>query len=461
MKIAVENSNDMNDWVIIGGGYRGIIGAYILSEYNLPVTLIDSQNYLGGVLYSKLWNGLFLDNGCHLFDNTNDDASSIAHNILNGEVLPVDVKYRSITNETRSDGISVPDYSKLPDQMQHKVLHEIITAASEPEKQPDTLADLFQLRYGKTIASLLYEPCDKMYGLTPNLIDPDAYGSSLFKRLKATTDRSGRLLKQIPTLDERLAIRTSDPLEFYAKTSTKYPYRNFYPKTHGMRGFCDDALAYLLHNGVNVLLNKPIDNIKYENHKSTITFATGDQLTPSNILWCQDIDKLETILLGTTQLSNLIHNTPMIIFYYACRTDQINDYTYIHDFSSQSLIFRASTPGIYGNQHLDNAYTYVCIEVPSNIDSDLWVNPETYFENIWGEAVSIGLVEGSLPPYMNCTRVPVSYRVPKLGFTVKKHEVIDQIHNYASNILFSSKNVFAKDQIVHQLRILLGEHLEH
>ena len=78
-------------WLVVGGGFRGIVGAYLLASADHDVVLIDSvqsSSDLGGVLSSGLWKGFYLDKGCHLFANTNDKITTVIMGLL-GEEVPV------------------------------------------------------------------------------------------------------------------------------------------------------------------------------------------------------------------------------------------------------------------------------------------------------------------------------------------------------------------------------------
>lgn len=66
---------------IIGGGFRGIVLAYLARQAGHEVTLIEAGKRLGGVLNCVSWNGFDLDLGCHLFDNVDDRATSLVFEI--------------------------------------------------------------------------------------------------------------------------------------------------------------------------------------------------------------------------------------------------------------------------------------------------------------------------------------------------------------------------------------------
>ena len=60
-------------WLVVGGGFRGIISAYLLALKGNKVVLVERGPHLGGALYSEEWKGFYLDRGCQAFDNNSDE----------------------------------------------------------------------------------------------------------------------------------------------------------------------------------------------------------------------------------------------------------------------------------------------------------------------------------------------------------------------------------------------------
>ena len=62
---------------VLGGGFRGLVTCFLLARQGHEITLIEPGRHCGGVLRSFEWDGLYCDLGCHLFDNTDKEHTSV------------------------------------------------------------------------------------------------------------------------------------------------------------------------------------------------------------------------------------------------------------------------------------------------------------------------------------------------------------------------------------------------
>ena len=95
-------------WAVLGSGYKGIVGAYLLAKQGHRVTIFDKSKKLGGVLNSIQREGYTLDLGCHLFDNVDRHTTSLVLELLDEEIVPVNVKYGAVMKDF-VEGIATPD----------------------------------------------------------------------------------------------------------------------------------------------------------------------------------------------------------------------------------------------------------------------------------------------------------------------------------------------------------------
>ena len=443
----------MKSWVVIGGGIRGIIGAYFLAKANCAVTLIERAPFLGGVLHSQEWNGFYLDKGCHLFDNVNDESTDVMHEIMDGEVIPVHVKYASVTEGVKSDGVAVPDYTVLDRATQARILFEVVEAATAGPRDNTTLADVLSNRYGETLAERLSSAARKMLRVDPDQLDACVLPSTVFGRIRIVPDDLALLLKESPALDERIAASSQhDPLKFYRDQAAKYPYRNYYPHGKGMRSFCEKALERLRNLGVNVVFGEAVESISNHGAKLDLTLSSEKVLEADRVLWGTDAGMLAKVVFDHNPLDGLVHAVPMAMYYFKCPREQVGEYTYIHDYSEDSLIFRASSPGAYGGQVDADGSTYVCFEVPTTIGSPVWEDPDGHLSAVWQEALALGIVHGEQPQDHTVLRAPVSYRMAKVGFEAAQNELTARVRELSERIIIAEQTAFSKADIVASLR---------
>lgn len=95
--------------LVVGAGFRGIVASTLAAKSGKRVTLTDRAPALGGVMRSEEWNGFFLDKGRRLFGNDNESEAELLLDLMHGEVIPVDFRYASVTQERLSDAYAIPD----------------------------------------------------------------------------------------------------------------------------------------------------------------------------------------------------------------------------------------------------------------------------------------------------------------------------------------------------------------
>jgi hypothetical protein len=440
----------MNDWIVVGGGYRGIAASHLLAKEGHKVTLVEKEPFLGGVMYSHEWEDFYIDLGCHLFDNSEDRITEINFEIMGDDVIPVHVNYAAITDGHRSDGIIIPDFTLLEPARRKRLLEEML-AAADAGADPATAADMDEMlrrRFGKLAAELLAPKIYKYFGLSPETLDPLARHMAPFTKLYVTDDSTAMELKKNPAYDEILAASSQDdPMKFYRDKAKGYPHRNFYPKNKGMRGFCEKALAHLPTLGVEVLLGRGVADITKQAAELAVHLEDGETLHGHKVLWTLGGGSLGQLLFGEDPLDDLIHPVPLAIYYFALPREKVSDDTYIHDYSHDGLVVRHSAPGVYSGQVRDDGMTYVCMEAFTRKDAPLWQDPEAFLDPVWGEAVHAGLVYGDRPECHHILQAPVSFKVPKKGFSAVLEGVLNRITGFSDHIVLVEQTAFTKEAI--------------
>ena len=439
---------------MVGGGFSAIIGAYFLARAGHEVRLVDGAPFLGGVLHSDQWDEFFVDKGCHLFGNSSDENTSLIHNIMDDEVWPVEVKYAAVTEGRFSDGLAVPDYSGAPPAVRARMLYEVTEAAAAPESPAPArhLHECLRRRFGKTLARRLAGAVRKMFQIEPERLDAAALGATPFGRIRVVPDQQGRMLKLAPALDERLAASSQDePLRYYRDQATRYPYRNYYPRHRGMRGFCDRAGAYLAELGVDLKLGSKINGIGRRKQGLAMELDDGESISSELCLWTSGPAGLAKVLHDDDKLADQLHRVPMVLYYFAVPRERVGDYTYIHDYDEESLVFRASAPGVYGRQTNQQGETYVCLEVPTRIGSPVWEESDEHRHQVWREACDLHLVTGPCPATYKVLRTPVSYQIACKGYTKAAARLEGRLGRLKDRLVLSGHG-FAKDDIISTLR---------
>ncbi len=437
-------------WIILGSGFRGIIASYLLAKQGCKVTLIDRSKKIGGVLHSEEWKGFFLDKGCHLFDNDQDEATELLLEIMDGEVSPVDVKYASFVEGKKTDGVSIPNLESYPEEITKNILWETLHLSTQTEKkQTLNLYEELVNHHGETATAILEKFTHKTHLISSKELDSEAFKLMPYKRIKFLSNEAGKILKESALLDDKIAISSQyNPLAFYQGEKEIYPYRNFYPKTEGLKGFCTKALEKLEKLGVSILLENNVEKIDTQNNKVQIKTDKKNQIEGDYMFWTGSQEVLADVFQIKSSLKELVFAVPMILYYFVVDKKYVSNYTYIHNFEADTHIFRASIPTNYIKN--DSSKVYICCEVPSKKDSAIWNNEKEYTDTIWQELKKMELVDKKASFEDNLVfKTPVSYKVPKIGYTQELEKVLAQIPQ--ENIFGLSHWEFSKNNIIRTL----------
>ena len=239
------------------------MAAIELARRDFEVTVIEAGPHLGGILHAHEWDGLYIDNGCHLLDFIDEESGRLYQDILGNDMHPVSRRYASINRCKISDGIAVPDMARFDAAERDAALAGILDATkNDGDAELGSLADTLIHRFGKAAGIYMASCAQKMTAINPKELSPMALASlPVLERLRIGDDVQMAHLKREPRLDERLAVSSQkNPMQF-APDDNPFKVRNQYPSHKGMTGFCEAALEHLQSIGCTVLLDSPITGL--------------------------------------------------------------------------------------------------------------------------------------------------------------------------------------------------------
>lgn len=442
-------------WIVVGGSVTGIVSAYLLKKAGHSVTLLEGKRGLGGVSSGLEWQGFSLDFGCHLFGNEADESTEVLLDLLNGDVVPVEVRFASVLNGKRTEGFELPGLDSFGEDVSAKILLELMQANLQSWPAPRSLAELLEQRYGKTATALLDRALGKVFPARAEELAPQAVNATTFGRIKAVSDDVARLLKKIPLLDARLAAGSQDdPMRYYRDRVRLYPHRSFYPARAGMRGFVQSATRRLEDMGVRVLLETEIAALEPGESVRLQTSKHG-ALEADAVLWTTGLGRLERLLGGDNDIASASCDVPMVLYYFAIPKAAETGYSYVNSFDSEDLVFRASVPGNYGRQNCPEGQSYVCCEVPTRLDRPEWQEPERFTARVWQEAQRLGVATGE-PLAVRVQKTPVSYKAPRREFW-DKSELLRARLGREPSLVVTDEWAFSTTRTVLEVQRLLRE----
>ncbi|MEL6585654.1 MAG: NAD(P)-binding protein [Pseudomonadota bacterium] len=442
-------------FIVLGGGFRGLVAAYLLAKDGHRVTLLERGNRLGGVLAGADWDGMPLDLGCHLFDNTDAASTAFFFEMAGGadRFHAVETRYANLYQGRLARGMAVPDLSGQDDARIAAHLFDLLGAAAAPDPAPRDARTALAARYGGSLAAELAPMLAKMYATLPDALAPETLDASVFQRVRCVDDGRGAVLKQIPDLDARLAVSSAAaPAQFYPAAQPDLA-RNFYPKAGGMKGFVDHVIARLTDLGVTLCVGTGPIAIS----GADIRAEDGTTWTADRIVVTTAPAEAERAILGTNTLTDATHAVPMVLFYFRVSPDMFTGLHYTHLFDPAQAAFRISAPGLYGRIRSENGHSYICAECPCRQDSAIWTDPDGAADQIWGEARAAGIVaQTARYTDVKLLKTPVSYSAPKAGFARAHAKVRAAIAHDHSRVIDLSTLGFSKLSILSDVKAALG-----
>jgi protoporphyrinogen oxidase len=427
--------------IVVGGGFKGMIAAYLLAREKVEVTLIEKAPFLGGIMYSREWNGLYVDNGVQLFDSIPQNLAEIVREVLDDQVTPIDFNYASVYKGVTTPGLAIPDLSRIDSDAQGKILLEMVKKLTLPEPtSPQSLFDCLDHRFGSTAANLLDETMRHIYSISGKEISAEAINQMLYKRLRFLPDDMAIELKKHPELDGRIAAMRRN----IGKVDD---FVSLYPKRRAMRGFCESMGKTLEKMGVTIQLNTHVEDFKIDAN-ATCILSDGKSITANHVIWANDYHQLSNVW-HKKDLAAHIHHVPMVVYYFAIDPKICNNYTYFHKFTPGDLVFRPSAAGLYSEQINEAGETYISVECGANSESAIWKDPDAHAQKVWDECVQMGLLkESPMSKSYVWHRVPVTHRLPKTSFFTERKQLDDAVVASNNVMVIPDPNAFVRREIM-------------
>ncbi|MEL6317396.1 MAG: NAD(P)-binding protein, partial [Pseudomonadota bacterium] len=332
------------DFLIVGGGFSGLIAAWSARRAGRSVLLVEKSPRLGGVLNSEPWGELAVDYGCHVFDNSDDEVTALLFEMAGADAFaPAPITYASRLGGLQSDGIALLDLSRQAPDLQARVLFETVRAAASDQGPAGSatasgptdanLAEALRRRFGATAASVLDAAARKIFQCASAELSASALPLTLFQRLRIVPDEMAELLKAAPPLDDRIAVSSAaNPLRFYPRVA-RYPHRNFYPAAGGMGGFVTRAEAALARAGVGVSTGVAVDRLEAEGAALRADLSDGRVVRAGRMMAASGLPTVEALLgVETPSIGAKTHSAALVLFYFLAPETAFTGLSYVHSF---------------------------------------------------------------------------------------------------------------------------------
>ncbi len=407
------------DWCVVGGGVGGAYAAYRLAQSGQSVVLLEAAPALGGILSSRNWNGFAIDNGCHLFDFGDAKSAEFFDLVMDGNIHPVDVHYASVSDFGTCEGIAVPDLSQAPEALREDLIASVVAASKAPDDpQPgQTLKDRLDKRFGPAVAPHLAPGLDKLARVSLDDLAAEAFDVlSYAKRIRLDDDaRMDELKAQSGALDERLARKNHPENAPQKDDGNTFEHRNYYPTKGGMGEFCQRMKTYLEGLGVDIQTKYKVEGMSRDGQ--TVSVKGPTDVTANKVFWSLPTSFLPAVIGLDLDSRPFFHPISAHIWAFQVPADQINDVTYIHDYTAANPIFRSSSAGLYSRQVNQNGQSFVLGEVYDSLVSPKLEMNDDMERNVFGSLKRMGQIHKDAS-YSQSTKwtLPAALAVPKVNW---------------------------------------------
>ena len=430
------------DVVIVGAGFAGIYAAWALARAGAQVTLVDSNDAIGGVLRSRVWKDFWLDNGTHNLDMRTALGETFFLDVLKDNILIIkDMEYASMVDREWTYGFAFPDLSKFSSKLSSRGIAELI-ALSKVDKWTAATSYLqwYEQNYGEVLTRTFTPMIKKVTGSDPSEFAVEANKSlSFFNRPKLGSDVEMILLKKRSAFfDDRLGVsnRCGEPCFLGMNTNKIFSY----PAAKGMQGFCDSAKKRLEELNVEILLQSQVTSIGRSSDAGLRVELNGkNQLSANKLLWTLPQGPLAKVLSLNMQSNQNYTPVATTIFAYEVNREEIVGPDYLHDYSSDRIAFRYNRAGVYGNQIKPDGTTVVMAEVPHIPQFPNSFCTDQMSETVWKNLVESGFMSANAVCLdSTCWGIPAAYVVPKNGWRELYDEIGIAIERFSENIHYIS-----------------------
>lgn len=331
---------------VLGGGLAGLTAIWTLSKLSSDnidkIYLVEKNNYLGGLVYTKKIGDKFYDFGPHIFHSKDElILKEFKPKLETAGFYPVKTFAKSFWRGKFYDyPMSVDNIFELPRELGRKAVSELYKVCPDDVKNASSFEEYVKNLVGETLFNIFFKGyTEKLWGVNTSEIPSD-------------------------WAPQRISFRMEDKT-FFGKNEWE-TYHN-----EGI-GKLSETLMHELSknfmNKVDILLNSKAREIKYDGKKYMLALDSGVELSCDLLISSIPLDELLK-LLGETP-KPLEYRSSIVVFLELRREYPIlpsnwiyineKEYPFTRIFEPPSLL-----PNYSGN-------TWITVEYHVNKNDELW-----------------------------------------------------------------------------------------
>ena len=379
-------SENFFDIIIIGGGFRALVTAYLALKKNKKVLIISKSKKLHGIMSPLKWHGGNFDKGYQFFDGIDEKQKFFLFDFIGKNILhDFGFGAATLTNNKILPYHALPHWPHEGNFFSLKLFFKhLLNYKKDIEviiNKAESYGDLIKL-LPKEIQRILIDECERRIGIKANKLSFNLQSSSprfCFRQSILPIFISTFLKKNSKYFNHTLAS---------TRKSLGLDCISLYPKGKNMGVAADIMQKKITEYGAKIIAS---DELKiYKHGDNLVKVVTKEEnFNTSKIFVVTELDDAINFFEKKISEKPSVYYLPQIFYYFTI--DKINSkFQYVHGNNIGSLINRANNMSLYGEKTEDNECV-ISAEVCDNKNEDLWKNPEKYLNKVWNEVQLMGL----------------------------------------------------------------------
>ena len=443
-KLQVNQKFNNKKIVIIGSGFRALMTAFFCLKYSNDVSLISNNKNIHGVMSPIKWLGGNFDKGYHFFDGFNENNKNLLENFVGQENL-YNFGYgaTTYTNNRIYYDHGIPYWPHKSFYFALDALVQYFFKSLKSEKNNiKNYNDLLEL-YPSNISKVLRKACLRNTNLDPEKLSHLVCGFSHFlcHRQTILPDFFSNILKKNNFFNSRIASR---------RKTLNLDMISLYPK-----GKHIGYIAEIMENKLKKL------GLKFIVSQKTKIFKKDEKISIN----CDGNSFNTDIIFLTTELDSALNlfdekvtekkNNHYVsqLFYYFSTNKTFSKYQYVHGNDVNIHTNRGTNFSLYGEKTEENE-SVISAEVPTNLNSELWNNPEKYKDIIWNELKLMKMADKN-QKYINYKifNLKKTLAIPLVDFEESLHNFKGLLNTkYSNKIILPGIGTFTRNIFIESLR---------
>lgn len=394
------------DWIVLGGGFRSMIGAYALAQKGHSVCLIESAKQVGGFMSPIPWEGFWVDKGPQFLDNFDaSDRAFIEEMVGEGVLEDIGFSYCGYINNTRTEEFAIPDWRTYGEQFVKDVFFDLIERNREEVGVAEDFSQLLAKDGGTYISPIQNEMCRKLLLHDASELAPEVASVVPFLGRKLLfEDAISKELKKSDFLDRILAAQ---------KVTAGQSVYNLYPKGKNLDAVRIAMVEALTRIGVALMVETSIEKI--DKNAKAAHLSNGGALNFESILFGCHVAEAEKLIFEESSISENLINLPEIFHMFLVPAKDMHESYYLYNYDLEHVTTRITNFCNYSGYLDDEGYGVICAEQPVKRDSEQWQTPDIDQARVFEEMRQAGMV-GDHYKKAKSFLVPSTYRLPRPGY---------------------------------------------